>query len=354
MRQARTHLSRRRLLALSAVTVTSPVILRGAYAQTPEVTLKLHHFLPALSNGHAKFLKPWSDKVATDSGGRIKIDIYPSMQLGGTPPQLFDQARDGIVDLVWTLPGNTPGRFPAIETFELPFVSAKRALTNSLALSEFAQAHLKDEFKEVHPICFWAHDHGLIHANKQVKALEDLKGLKLRFPTRLAGEALKALGVNAIGMPIPQVPEALAQRVIDGAVVPWEVVPAIKVQELVKYHTEIPGSPTLYVATFVLAMNKAKYEALPPDLKKVLDANSGAAAAAMAGKMWDEQAVVVSEQVKKRGNTITLLSDSEAQRWRKATEPVIESWLKQVKDKGHDGAKLLEAAKAALAKHAAA
>ncbi len=158
---------------------------------------------------------------------------------------------------------------------------------------------MKDEFKEVHPICFWAHDHGLIHANKPVRTLEDLKGLKLRFPTRLAGEALRALGANAIGMPIPQVPESLAQRVIDGTVVPWEVVPSIKVQELVKNHTEIPGSPTLYIATFVLAMNKAKYEGLPADLKAG-DRREfrRRRPPRMAGKVWDEQAVVVSDMVK--------------------------------------------------------
>ena len=136
-------------------------------------------------------------------------------------------------------------------------------------------------------LAFWAHDHGLIHANKQVKTQDDLKGLKLRFPTRLAGEALKALGATAIGMPIPQVPESLAQRVIDGCVVPWEVVPAIKVHELVKFHTEIPGSPTLYTATFFLAMNKAKYDGLPADLKAVIDKHSGMAVAELAGNMWD-------------------------------------------------------------------
>jgi TRAP-type C4-dicarboxylate transport system substrate-binding protein len=311
----------------------------------------MHHFLPPVANGHAKFLAPWAQKVQQDSGGRIKVDIFPAMQLGGTPPQLFDQARDGVVDLVWTLPGNTPGRFPISETFELPFVPHRKAVVNSLAFQEFADAHMKDEFKEVHPICFWAHDHGLVHANKPVRTLEDMKGLKLRFPTRLAGEALRALGVNAIGMPIPQVPESLAQRVIDGTVIPWEVVPSIKVHELVTNHTEIPGSPTLYTATFILAMNKPKYESLPADLKKVIDANSGQVAAAMAGKVWDEQAVVVSEMVKKRGNTIITLTEDEAARWRKATDPVVENWLKTTKDRGLDGQKLLDAARAAIKKH---
>ena len=195
------------------------------------------------------------------------------------------------------------------------------------------------------------HDHGLIHANKPVRTLDDMKGLKLRAPTRLAGEALRALGASPVGMPIPQVPESLAQRVIDGTVVPWEVVPSIKVQELVKNHTEIPGSPTLYTATFVLAMNKAKYEGLPDDLKKIIDANSGQAAATAAGKVWDEQADVVSAMVKARGNTIMVLAEDEKERWRKATDPVIESWLKTVKDRGLDGQKLLDAARAAIKKH---
>ncbi len=344
-------IGRRQFLTIAGAAVAAPAVSRIALAQTPEVTLKMHHFLPAVANGHAKFLLPWSKKVEAESNGRIKIDIFPSMQLGGTPPQLFDQARDGVADIVWTLPGNTPGRFPMIETFELPFVVHKRAIVNSRALQEFADANLKDEFREVKPICFWAHDHGLIHANRQVKTLEDMKGLKLRFPTRQAGEALKALGATAIGMPIPQVPESLAQKVIDGTVLPWEVVPSIKVQELVKFHTEIPGSPTLYTATFILAMNRARYDAMPADLKKVIDANSGQAAASMAGKAWDEQSVIVADLVTKRGNTITVLTEEEAGRWRKTTEPVIEAWTRSLKDKGLDGAKLLADARALIAKY---
>src|SRR5918994_1587033 len=340
--------TRRRFLALAGGAVAAPALLREGYAQAPQVTLRMHHFLPAVTNGQAKFLAPWAQKVGQESAGRIKVTIFPAMQLGGSPPQLYDQARDGVVDLVWTLPGNTPGRFPISETLELPFVAHRKAVVNSRAFQEFADAHMKDEFKEVHPICFWAHDHGLVHANKPVKTLEDMKGLKLRFPTRLAGEALRALGINAIGMPIPQVPESLAQRVLDGTVIPWEVVPSIKVHELVKNHTEIPGSPTLYTATFVLAMNKAKYDALPPDLKRVIDANSGQPAAAMAGEVWDEQAVAVSEMVRKRGNTVITLTEEEAGRWRKATEPVVENLLKASKERGLDGQKLLDAARAAI------
>jgi TRAP-type C4-dicarboxylate transport system substrate-binding protein len=137
-------------------------------------------------------------------------------------------------------------------------------------------------------------------------------------------------------------------------VIPWEVIPALKVHELVRNHTEIPGTPTFYTATFVLAMNKPRYDALPGDLKAAIDRNSGQVAATRAGAMWDEQAVVVSELVRKRGNTIITLSEDEKARWRKATEPVVETWIKQVKDRGLDGGKLLEAARALVAKYDAA
>jgi TRAP-type transport system periplasmic protein len=344
-------LNRRRLMIGTGAAVAMPAVITSARAQAPVVTLKLHHFLPPVSNGHAKMLAPWAKDIETDSQGKIKIDIFPSMQLGGTPPQLYDQARDGVADIVWTLPGSTPGRFPTTEVFELPFIGAEKALPNAQAAQEFANTYLKDEVKDVKMLSYWAHDGGLIHASKQITTMDDLKGLKLRNPTRLAGEALKALGATSIGMPVPQVPESLAQKVIDGAVVPWEVVPAIKVHELVKFHTAIPGSPTLYAASFFLAMNPAKYEAMPADLRAIIDKHSGMAFAIRAGKMWDEAGAGVLDMVKKRGNTITAISEDEKQKWIKACEPVTAVWIEQMKAKNIDGAKLVAEAKALVAKY---
>lgn len=344
--------SRRRFLATAGAAVASPALVRPASAQA--VTLKLHHFLPPMSNIHVKLLAPWAKQVEQASGGKLTVQIFPSMQLGGAPPQLYDQAKDGVVDIIWTLPGNTPGRFPSTDVFDLPFICDRRGVVNARAAQEFGDKHLASETKDVKLLSFWSHDAGLIHAKRQVKTMEDLKGLKLRFPTRLAGEALKALGASPIGMPVPQVPESLAQGVIDGAVVPWEVVPAIKVHELVKFHTEIPGSPTLYTASFFLAMNKARYDGLPAELRKVIDGLSGMAFATAAGKVWDEAGAEVRAMVEKRGNTISAISEEEKQRWIKTTAPVWDAWIKSVKEKGLDGEKLIAEAKAAIAKHAKA
>ncbi len=344
-------ITRRHLASLSAAALASPALLREGHAQAAEVTLRMHHFLPAVSNVHRYFLVPWAEKIAKESNGRLRIQIFPSMQLGGAPPQLFDQARDGIADITWTLPGNTPGRFPKIEVFELPFVAHKKAAVNVLAIQEFAERHCRDEFNEVHPLCIWGHGEGLIHSKREVTRMEDLAGLKLRFPSRLNGEALRALGASPVGMPVPQIPEAMSQGVIDGAVVPWEVVPSIRLQEMVKNHTEIPGSPTLYIATFIIGMNKAKYASLPGDLRAVLDANSGEAAARMAAVPWDERGPIVEAEAKRRGNKVTIISEAEKERWMIQTRPVLDNWLKTATEKGLDAQALLADARSLVARH---
>ena len=347
-------LHRRHILAASAALLAAPAALRIPRAQAQEVTLRLHHFLPAASNVHRFFLAPWAEKVQQESGGRLRIQIFPAMQLGGAPPQLYDQARDGVADIIWTLPGSTPGRFPRIEAMELPFVAHASGVVNAKATQEFFSTFIPDEFREVHPICVWSHDGGHIHANRAVQRQEDLRGLRLRFPTRLAGEALRALGAAPVGMPVPQVPEALAQRAIDGAVVPWEVVPSIRLAELVNHHTEITGTPCFYTTSFILAMNRARYASLPADLRTVLDANSGEVAAIMAGRVWDERGPVVRAEVaRRRQNTIVELSAAEKERWQIATRPVLDGWFAAMRERNFDGQALLAQARALIVKHSA-
>ncbi len=329
--------------------LASPALLSPQAARAQDLSLRLHHFLPAVSNVHRHFLMPWAAKLAADSNNRLRVQIFPSMQLGGAPPQLYDQARDGVVDIAWTLPGNTPGRFPSIEAFELPFVAHKRASVNVQAVQTLFERRMRPEFAETHIITAWGHDAGVIHARREVKRQEDMVGLKLRFPTRQAGEALRALGAAPIGLPVPQIPEALAQGVIDGAVVPWEVVPSIRLHETLRNHTEFEGSPTFYIATFVLAMNKAKYDGMAPDLRAILDANSGMVAARMAARPWDEEGPKVEEMVRRRGNAIITLSPEETARFRRTTEPVVTNWIAAMRERNINGAALLEEAKALVA-----
>lgn len=321
-------------------------------AQAQEVTLKIHHFLPPPSTAHAKFITPWCEKITKESGGKLKCQVYAAMSLGGTPPQLYDQAKDGVADIVWTLPGYTAGRFPTVEAFELPFTMTNAEAT-SRAVWDYAQQNSKAEFKDVHPVLFHVHGPGYIHMrDKQVKTLADFKGIKVRAPTRLTNKMIAAMGATPVGMPVPQVPEALNKGVIDGAVIPWEVVPAVKVQELTKFHTETdPKFPALYTSVFIFAMNPAKYNSLPAELKKVIDANSGLEASAWVGQVFADADAPGRKLAQDRGNTFYTVPSSELENWRKLAQPIADEWVKDVTAKGHDGKKLLAGARSLIAKY---
>ncbi len=123
------------------------------------------------------------------------------------------------------------------------------------------------------------HDEGYVHTrDKPIKTMADFKGLKMRAPTRQTNKLLASLGATPVGMPMPAIADAVSKGTIDGFLLPWEIIPAVKLHEMVKYHSETdPSRPALYSAVFIFGMNQAKYDSLPADLKKVIDNNSGAA-----------------------------------------------------------------------------
>jgi TRAP-type C4-dicarboxylate transport system substrate-binding protein len=343
---------KRRLFVQGAAAATLGVPQLSGLAQQ-SVTLKFHTFMAPLSNVWLTMNKPWMEKVEKESGGRIKFEAYPAMQLGGTPVQLYDQARDGVVDIVWTLPGNTAGRFPRVEVFELPFMM-NNAEATSKAYWEYFQTRCPDEFKETQVLALHVHGPGLFHtANKLVTKAADLKGMKVRGPTRQVTKLLGSLGAIPVGMPLPQIPDALSKGTIEGCVIPWEVVPSVKVHELTKFHSEFPaGSPALYTTTFVMAMNKARYDGLAPDLKKVIDANSGLATSGWLGKTQQGNDANGRKSAVDRGNTIYQFTAAERQEFIQHSATVDDEWVADMNKRGHDGKKLLQTAKDLIAKNA--
>ncbi|MDO9480745.1 MAG: TRAP transporter substrate-binding protein [Hydrogenophaga sp.] len=343
-------IQRRTLLQTGAAVALGAPALVGFAQQS--VTLKFHTFMSPQSNVWLNMHKAWMDKVTKDSDGRIKFEGYPAMQLGGSPVQLYDQAKDGVVDIVWTLPGNTPGRFPRIEVFELPFMM-NNAEATSKAFWEYVQTVAKDEFREVQPIALQVHGPGMFHMrSKQIKTAEDLRGSKVRGPTRQITKMLSYLGASPVGMPLPQIPDALSKGVIDGCVIPWEVVPSVKVHELTKFHSEFdPAGGALYTTTFIMAMNKAKYASLAPDLKAIIDKNSGMDTSAWLGKVQQSGDIPGRESAVKQGNSIYTIPAAEAQEFKRKARLVEVEWMQDMDKRGFNGKQLLDSAKALIEKH---
>jgi TRAP-type transport system periplasmic protein len=338
---------------LFAKTLIAASIAGTAFAaQAQEVTLKVHHFLSAQTFIHTGVFEPWCAKLGKESNNRIKCQIYPAMQLGGTPPQLFDQAKDGVADVVWTVLGYSANRFPMSEVFELPFTMTNAEAT-SRAAWEFTQTHAQHEFKDVKVLAVHVHGPGyLFTTKKQMKSMDDFKGMKFRAPTRLTNKMLAAMGATPVGMPVPAVPEALSKGVIEGAVIPYQVVPSIKVNELVKYAAETdPKFNALYTTVFTIAMNKAKYDSLPADLKKVIDANSGIELSAMAGRVQEADDGPGREKTKASGVTINVIPATELAKWKKATDALDDEWMANMTKAGHDGPKLFKTAQDLIKKY---
>jgi len=326
--------------------------LSPSFASAQQITLRVHQFLPAAATVPKDFLAPWAKKVETDSKGRIRIELYPSLQLGGTPAQLYDQLKDGVIDLTWVPPGYTPGRFPKSEAFELPFLSSDGE-KNSPAGWEFYERHLKDEYKDVKILAINTHGPPVIHAKGNgVRKLEDMKGLKIRGPSRIVNKLIETLGATPVGMPVTAMADALSKGVVDGTVVPWEVTLPLRIAELVNTHTVFSGNRSLYTTFFIFAMNKAKYDGLPPDLKKVIDDNSGLETSRWAGKAMNDGDAPGLEAARRRGNAIVTLDAAEVARWRKVAEPVIEAWAAEMKGRNIDSTALIADARAMIAKYA--
>ena len=315
-------------------------------ASAQDVTLKLHQFLPAQANVPKLVLDVWADRVEEASEGRIEIDRYPSMQLGGAPPELMDQVIDGVADIVWTVVGYTPGRFPTTEVFELPFM-VEDARAASCAYWTMFEEHMADtEFADVKILGTWVHGPGMLHTADPVETPADLRGMKIRGGSRMANELLTLAGATPVGMPVPAISEGLSKGVIDGATIPWEVTTALKVPELVDYHTEFDG-PALYNLTFVLAMNKGVYEGLPDDLKAVIDDESGMDFSVFAGGTQADADGPAREIAVDNGNTIFTVTDTSE--WEALVNPIYETWAAEMDDQGIDGQARIDQARALMA-----
>ena len=323
----------------------------GTVAVAQEVSLILHQFLPAPATVPKHVLKPWAERIEAATDGRVAIQHFDAMQLGGRPPELMDQAIDGVADIIMTVVGYTPGRFPRTEVFELPFMMTDSVAT-SKAFHEMVETDLQNsEYSDVKVLAAFVHGPGVIHTSEPIAALEDMDGLKLRGPTRVINKMLEELGATPVGMPLPAIPEALSKGVVNGTVIPWEVTPAIRVSELVSHHTEFSGDEALYTATILIVMNKEKYESLPDDIRAAIDAESGLKLAETAGQImldFDKPGRDIAEAA---GNSISVLPEAEVARFKAAAQPVIDDWIAEMDSKGIDGKALIEQARSLIKKH---
>lgn len=334
------------LAALIGSTGCSPSNDTAAPGSAETTTLRFSHFWPATAATHTEIFEPWAKKIEQESGGRIKVELYPSATLS-KPDATYDATAKGTVDIGSQLQGYTNGRFPLTQVAELPGLSNSAAQMNCMLQTLYDDGVIADEYKDTHLLFMMGTGPGGMHTiDKAIRTPDDLKGLRMRRPSAIAGDIIEAAGGTPVGLPATDIYTSLQRGVLDGLSLPWDATGSFRLIELTNTHTNIP----FYSSAIMVTMNKDKYNSLPDDLKKVIDDNSGMQMAAAAGKVFDAEDAKYMAEAKAKGDTMIDIPDPlNDPKWKGPLEAGTEKYLNDVAALGLDPQTVYQKAKEASA-----
>lgn len=307
-------------------------------AAAQEIKLKFSHFVPTTVGLHTDFMEPWARELEACTGGKVAVEIHPAGSALGDISRQFDQAAAGVVDIAFGHTGIPRGRFPRTALIELPFL-AKSANANSFALWNNIDL-LKPEYRGVKVLGLMAHDRGILHTNKRLGTLADVKGLRIRTPNPSTSLVLEHYGAGAIGLPPGDVYENLQKGTIDGVAFNWTGIDSFKLGEVLQYHYDVP----LFTVGFFFVMNQGKYDSLPEDVRTCVDQLSGDALVAKFGPWWEKWSKPGLDDEVASGDEIVVATPEEIEQFKVELEPVTEALLQAARDAGVENVEEIRAA----------
>ncbi len=316
------------------------IAVLGSAAAHAQTTLRFNTWLPLVHPMMASSVKPWTDEVAAVTQNRVRFEF--TAQSMGPPPNQFEMVRDGIVDAAITVHGYTPARFPLMQIGELPFLADKSEAL-SVALWRVMQKHFasKNEHAGTQVMAVYTSQPGRVFTSKHaLKSLKDWQGLKFAGGAAINLEEAKALGAVGIRAPGPQASEMVKRGVVDGVFIDTSSFTDFHLAGSVKHMLDFPRG--IHAATFVLMINKGKWDALSPADRDAITKISGEALSRAFGRNWDSAAAKSRENLKPAGVDITMPDGAYFQTLQDRLRFLEDAWIKQAEATGID-------AKAALA-----
>lgn len=231
----------------------------------------------------------------------------------------------------------------------MPTIFTNDIAAANLAMRDLFDDHLAPDFQDVHVLFMHVHaGQGLHMAKNLVRTPQDTKELKLRVPGPTGNAVVEALGATPVTMPVPDLPQALSTNAVDGALIPWEIIPPLQLFETTQYQIEGPDNNRFGTTTFQVSMNKERWDALPDDLKAVFDQHSGEDWLMEIAKVWRASDDFGIKMATDNGNEHVVLTEEEMAAFNTALSPVVDRWIEENKD-GFDAAALVEASRKAMA-----
>jgi TRAP-type transport system periplasmic protein len=331
------------IVALALVSLCAPMT-----SAQPKIELKLAYFVGE-QHAMSQWLVRWSERLEKESGGRIAVKRFPGSQLGPVQ-QHYDFARTGQADVVWFLHGATPGRFPLTELVQLPYLVGSAEIgTKVLNDAELRTKYLDAEHRGVKVLLLFTHQPGNVHTTrKPIRAVEDMRGLRIRFASPTIRDFVAALGATPVGvLPTEQV-EQLQKGTLDGVFIDYGGAGiAFKMGGILKYSTEMYS----YVSSFGLAMNEDFWRRLPPDLQSLVT-KSVTGVEKEIGQAWDGLDIPGKKAIVDGGAEVIRLPAAEHAKFRKVGAEVGEAKVKELEGKGLPARAVHGAMKALADKHA--
>ena len=313
------------------VHLASPVLAMLALPASAQVVLTVSTWL---SPAHAmsETQKAWCAQLEQKTAGKARCNILPRGV--AAPPATFDAVRNGLADISFTVHGYTPGRFVTTQIAEMPFLGDNAEPVSVAFQRLYAKTPaMADEHKGVKVLTVFTHGPGIVfNTRRPIVKAEDLAGLKWRVGGGMVGEISKALGMNVTLKPAPESYELLSSGVMDGTLFPAESVESFKIDKVIRYGTTFPGG--LYNTSFVFMMNQAKYDSLPPDVKKAVVELSGEVAARMYGQAWDRVDRRGLAFMQASGVQVSKADPAFVKAVTEKTAPLVDAWAKAAETKG--------------------
>ncbi|HEX7952085.1 MAG TPA: TRAP transporter substrate-binding protein [Burkholderiales bacterium] len=337
--------NRMKTRVLAALCLLAGVVLAVTTAQAQVVELKLSSWVPPKHPLNADGFPLWAKSIEAESKGTLKVTIFPAQQLGQAKDH-YDMARDGIADFTYVNPGYTPGRFPIIAGGELPFLFSN-AKDGSKALDEWYRPYAKTEMKDVHYCFAYVHDPGTLHAKKEIKRPDQLKGMKIRPANGTIANLVALNGGASVQVSAPEAREALETGVADAITFPWNSIYLFGIDRSVKFHMDAP----FYVTTFVHVMSPGTYAKLNANQKKVIDnhcTSDWAKKVAEGWATWESEGR--TKMMADKGHTVYSLSADDVKAWRASAKPLRDEWAASVKKAGGDPDKAMSGLESTLKK----
>ncbi len=321
-----------KMLTLAASAAIAALTTTAAFAA--EITLTVSSWTPPTHGINAimwpNLIKMMEEATDGKVTAEVKLGLAP-------PPAQMDLVMDGAADMTIIFHGYQPGRFVGTKLIELPGYegNAEAASVAYWAVYEKYLAAM-NEHRGVKVVALMTHGPGVIHSNKEVKTLADLKGLKTRLGGGVSGDVGAELGLIGIRVPAPKVYETLASGAADAVAMPFEGRKGFKLTEVAKNVLEMPGG--FYRGSFAILMSQEKFDSLPADVQKALDEKVfGAPASKMLGAAWDTiDDIGRKATMDAADNTITMASEADQKAFAVIAEKVKAKVLSELKAKGVD------------------